>query len=102
MLERLLIWVGVGGGGLILAYYLVEKWKWLRELDPEPKRYAAFVLAGFFGVLAFLGNVGMLYIPQPTTWREWVAELVSAAAIASTLSQFLHGRLQLSKKSHAE
>lgn len=99
MLEQILVWILVGGGGITLAYLAMEKIKWLRELDPGPKRNAALALGGLAGVLAFLGNVAMLYTPQPANWREWVSSLVAAAMTASTLNQWLHGRLQLRKKS---
>ena len=99
MLEQILVWILVGGGGIVLAYALMEKVKCLRELDPEPKRNVAIALGGLAGVLAYVGNVVMLYTPQPTDWREWVSSLVAAAMTASTLNQWLHGRLQLRKKS---
>lgn len=99
MLEQILIWVLVGGGGIVLAYLLMERVKYLRELDPEPKRNVALALGGLAGVLAFVGNVVMLYVPQPVDWREWVSSLVAAAMTASTLNQWLHGRLQLRNKS---
>jgi len=95
-LKEFLVWFTTAGAA-IAAFYLVEKIARLAELPAEPKRIAAFALAGGLAVAAWLAQVGLAYIPAPVGWVAWVEQVFAVATAAFGLSQLIHGRAVLSK-----
>ena len=97
-LKELLSWVVSGGGAALVAYFLIEKLPVLAALNPEPKRYVAFVLSAALAIGAWFGMAGMLYEPWPMTTYAWIEKLVFIGTSAFTLSQIIHAKRKLAAK----
>ena len=93
-LKEFLPWATTTGAAL-LTYWLIENVKGLVELPPLAKRIAAYVLSAGFGILAYLAEVGMLYVPQPEGWRAWVETLFLVGTGAFGLATMIHGAKKL-------
>lgn len=87
-----------GGGAAVLAFWLLDRISWLGNLNPEQKRYTAYVLTGGLAVLAWLIKLAMLYEPTPADTRAWAESLYSVAAGAIVANQLLHARVSMKKK----
>ncbi len=96
-LLKLLELLATGGAAIAIAYRIIERWSWATRLDPEPRRWAASVIAGTIGMLAWLLQMGLGVWPQPVSWQEWVTALSSAAIMAGWIADKVHGRAKLSK-----
>jgi hypothetical protein len=94
-LEEFLSWVVSGGGALALAYVLMERVQYLKDLTAEYKRYASILLACGLGTVGFLLLVVVGYRDAPPDARTWIEALFSVWLLAYTGSQALHGRRQL-------
>lgn len=96
-LLTVLTYIATGGGALLIAYQITERWPWATQLDPEPRRWAANAIAGVFGMLAWLLQMGLGAHPQPTDWQGWVSVLSLAFITAGWLGDKVHGRVKLSQ-----
>ena len=96
-LLKLLEIIATGGGALWAAYKIIENWPWALGLDPEPRRWAASIIAGVCGALAWLLQMGLGVHAQPTTWQGWATALGGAAILAGWLAEKVHARTKLSK-----
>lgn len=97
-LQDVLQWVISGGAGVI-AYWLMENISYLKNLAPEAKRYVALAIAIALAVLGYFAQVAMGYQVAPQDARGWIEALFAVAGVAGGLSQIVHARLQLSKRS---
>lgn len=96
-LLTVLTFIATGGGALLVAYKIIERWPWAVALDPEPRLWAATVIAGIIGMLTWLLQMGLDVHAQPTTWEGWVTALGTAFVLAGYVTNKVHGRAQLSK-----
>ncbi len=96
-LLKLLEIVATGGGALWAAYKIIENWPWALGLDPEPRQWAASIIAGVCGALAWVLQMGLGVHAQPTTWQGWATALGGAAILAGWLAEKVHARTKLSK-----
>ena len=96
-LLKLLEIIATGGGALWAAYKIIENWPWALGLDPEPRRWAASIIAGVCGALAWLLQMGLGVHAQPTTWQGWATALGGAAILAGWLAEKVHARTKLSR-----
>jgi hypothetical protein len=80
-----------GSFGFPLFNYLESKWPWLQN-DAEfwMKRAIAWALTCVLSWLPYLAAMGMLYVPTPTTWREWIERLAAVAFIPLGITQGWH------------
>jgi hypothetical protein len=90
-----LTWIVGGGGAGLIAFWLMDHVKALRDLGAEYKRYASLILAGLLAAGAFGASVGIGYVPNPGTIQGWIEGTFSVVAVAVGLSQVVHGRLRL-------
>ncbi len=80
-----------GTFGFPVFNYLESKWPWLQtSAEFWMRRAIAWALACLLAWFPYLVAVVMLYLPAPTTWREWVERLFSVAFIGVTAAQGLH------------
>ena len=96
--KEIIAWVVSSGGAMAIAYWLVDKVRALANLNPEPKRYAAFALAfavanGFY----FIG-CAMGYTAWPVTVIEWIEIVVLVGSSAIVGSQTIHARRELRER----
>ena len=96
-LLKLLEIIATGGGALWVAYKIIENWPWALGLDPEPRQWAASIIAGVCGALAWVLQMGLGVHAQPTTWQGWATALGGAAILAGWLAEKVHARTKLSK-----
>lgn len=96
-LLKLLELLATGGAAIAIAYRIIERWPWATMLDPEPRRWAASIIAGVIGALAWLLQMKLGVWPQPATWQEWVTTLCGAAIMAGWIADKVHGRRVLAK-----
>ncbi len=96
--EELLIGWGLSGAGIgIVTAYLWKKMEeafyWAAQLEITLKRIAVAVLA-FVVVQAFYwAAIGMLFMPAPATWREWLVATVGYTIAAFAGSTLAHGKV---------
>ena len=94
-LDGLLTWVISGGGGGVLAYWVLEQ-VGTEGWDKFWKRVTAFGLAAFFALLAYGIAVIMGYEAGCVgDWRCWVEQCVTVALTAITTGQAVHGAQKL-------
>jgi len=100
-----LVWVLAGGGGGIIASWIVERWPWVQGLQAEMKRYLAWAMTGALGIGAFfllgwLGETAQVSWlgPWPVTSQEWVQTLWVVATFGILGGGVKHARMVLSKK----
>ncbi len=93
---RLVLFFLIGSGGAgVVAYYIIDRWPWASNLQPEPKRYLAYALSGVIGVLAYLATLAMNYQAAPEGWRAWIETIVAVAFLSGGVSQFWHAAKDL-------
>jgi len=96
--EELLIGWGLSGVGIgVVTAYLWQKIEevsyWAAQLEMTMKRVAVAGLA-FLVVQAFYwAAIGMLFMPGPATWREWLIATVGYTIAAFGGSTIAHGRV---------
>jgi hypothetical protein len=100
LLKLLLFWAVGGGGSAAFSFFLVEKVKPLKALNPEPKRWAGMGISAVFSMAAYAATVGLGYSPLPVGWQAWLEAMVAAGGLAAGLGELLHGRVVLSKKTN--
>lgn len=77
------------------AYWLMEKVKYLAQLQPECKKYTALAIAFVVADLAWLATVGLGYVTMPVGFVSWLEMLVGVGLAGSGLSQVWHARREL-------
>ncbi|MDD3921671.1 MAG: hypothetical protein PHO41_10925 [Eubacteriales bacterium] len=93
----LLEWV-IGGGCVVLTFWLMEHIKFLKALESDFKRYASAALAYVLAALAFGLQVAFSLHEIPPTALEWLNHAVWLGGLVFTASQLEHGVLVLRKK----
>lgn len=97
-LKEALIWIMSGGGAGLLAYFVVDKVKWLKALAPDYKRYVSLLLTALFAMGAWSIGIWVGYVPQPHTTVNWVETSFTVIAVALFVSQGTHGAIDLRKR----
>jgi len=104
-LTQLLVWLISGGGGGVIASWIIERWPWAKGLQSELKRYLAWAMTALFAVGAFflLGWLGQTAQVSwlgawPQTAQEWANTLWIVATFGILGGGVKHGRMVLSKK----
>jgi hypothetical protein len=93
-----LLWIIAGGGGGTAAWWLIGNIKWLKELAPDYKRYASWILSAGLPLAAWGIFLLMGYEPPPSTWQGWVERIFALIALAFSGSQILHGATDLRRR----
>jgi hypothetical protein len=91
-LRSVLIWCISGGGGGVIAWWLIPRVPWMAALAYEHKRWCAMILAGFVGVLATCASVIAFEDSAPADWRGWGIKLVAVFMTAAVAGQLAHSR----------
>ena len=94
-LGEAIAWVLSGGGAGIIAYFVVGKVKFLKELGPDYKRYASLGITALLALAAWGAGLGMEYLKMPVDWRGWMEAAFSVIAIALFAAQGIHGAVDL-------
>lgn len=95
LLEKFLQYA-VMGGASGLASFAMEKWektgKWphFGAMSPEVKMYVGYLLTGLVGVAAYFAMMGLLYVPVPQGYVEWIETLVAVGFTAAGVTQIYH------------
>jgi membrane associated rhomboid family serine protease len=110
--EALAVLLANGGIGVAcsrLLEWLETSWLWFKDLRPDLKRAATFIItvltAVIIGGLATWAQVLMDYAPPPPTWRAWVEvlfKIASGAWFAVMTGQLTHGAREETKRRDAE
>ena len=86
----------VTGGASGLASYAMQKWeatgRWphFDKMASEGKMYVGYLLTGLVGVAAYFAMMGLLYVPVPVGYVEWIETLVAVSFTAAGVSQLYH------------
>ena len=97
-LGALIAWLLSGGGSGVVAFFLMEKVKFLAGLAPDYKRYASLGITAAVALAAWGIGLGMKYIPIPGDPRSWVESVFSIVAVAIAIAQTIHGATSLRRK----
>jgi hypothetical protein len=97
-LSGFLTWLIGGGGGTLVAYWLMENVPALQNLASEYKRYLSLAIAGLVACAAFGVSVGLGYREAPAGWQGWLEALFAVIGLAIGGSQAIHGRLNLKSR----
>jgi len=95
ILQKALQYLATGGASG-LASYAMEKWekagRWphLAKMSPEIKMYVGYLLTGLVGVAAYFAMMGLLYVPIPRGYVEWIETLVAVAFTSAGVTQIYH------------
>jgi hypothetical protein len=90
-LKEFLVWLTTIGAA-ILTYELIEHVPKLAALEARTKRIVAYAMSAGFAILAWLAQVGMLYVPAPVGPRAWVEAIFAVGTVAFGLSTLIHTR----------
>ena len=91
-LRAILIWCISGGGGGVIAWWLIPHVAWMAALEYEHKRWCAMTLAGIVGVMATCASVIVFRDSAPADWRGWAIKLVAVFMTAAIAGQLAHAR----------
>ena len=91
-------WVLLSGGAGVLAYFLMGRVPELAGMQPEPKRYASWLLSAVFACLAFSLMVALGYSETPESVQGWIEQLFYYSSLAVGVSQVTHARKDLAKR----
>jgi len=91
-------WVLLSGGAGVLAYFLMGRVPELSDMQPEPKRYASWLLSAVFACLAFSLMVALGYSETPMSIQAWIEQLFYYSTLAIGTSQVTHARRDLAKR----
>jgi len=86
----------VAGGASGLASFVMEKWERMKrwphfeKMSSEVKMYVGYLLTGLVGVAAYFAMMGLLYVPVPMGYVEWIETLVAVAFTSAGVSQLYH------------
>jgi len=104
-LVQFLVWLIGGGGGGVIASWVIEKWCWAQGLQSEMKRYLAWAITALFGMGAFfllgwLGETAQISWlgSWPQTAQEWANTLWIVATFGILGGGVKHARTVLSEK----
>ena len=97
-LGEAIAWVLSGGGAGIVAFFAVDKVKFLRNLEPDYKRYASIGLTALLALAAWGAGMGMQYLQVPVDWRGWIEAAFSTIAVSLVTSQVIHGATALRQR----
>ena len=97
-LGEAIAWVLSGGGAGVIAFFLMEKVRFLADLGSDYKRYASILLTGVLALAAWGAGMGMQYLTVPADWRGWVEAAFSTIAVALVTAQTIHGATALRQR----
>jgi len=87
------------GGASGLASLAMQKWeetgKWphFERMSSTLKLVLGYLLTGLVGVAAYFAMMGLLYVPMPVGYVDWIETLVAVAFTSAGVTQIYH-RLQ--------
>ena len=87
------------GGASGLASLAMQKWestkRWphFEKMSSEGKLVLGYLLTGLVGVAAYFAMMGLLYVPVPSGYVEWIEVMVAVAFTSAGVTQIYH-RLQ--------
>lgn len=84
-LRDFLVWAAMPGAGAA-AQIVIGNIPALARLREDYKTYVRFALSAAFAILAWLGQIAMLYVQRPDTWRMWVEKGFEVASYSFGLS----------------
>jgi hypothetical protein len=90
-LRELLVWFTTVGAAII-TYELMDGIPALAAMESRRKRIVAFAMSAGFAILAWLAQVGMLYVPAPVGARAWVEAVFAVGTAAFGLATLIHTR----------
>lgn len=96
-LKQALAWIMQGGGGLVIAYWIIEQWPWAVALDPKPRQWAAWVISAAIGVGVLGLSMWLRYQQIPTTGQEWFQAIALAISLAISGASLKHTQKDLGK-----
>ena len=88
--------VGVASGLASLAmqkWESTKRWPHFEKMSSEGKLVLGYLLTGLIGVAAYFGMMGLLYVPVPIGYVEWIEVMVAVAFTSAGVTQIYH-RLQ--------
>jgi len=89
LLEKILQYLATGGASA-LASWALEKSGRFQKLSSEHKVYVGYVVTGLIGIAAYFAMMGMLYVPVPQGYVEWIETLVAVGFTAAGVTQIYH------------
>jgi hypothetical protein len=90
-LRQLLVWFTTIGAAII-TYELMDGIPALAVLEARAKRIVAYAMSAGFAILAWLAQVGMLYVPAPVSARAWAEAVFAVGTAAFGLATLIHTR----------
>jgi hypothetical protein len=96
-MRQAIAWIVQGGGGLVIAYWIIEHWDWAVALDPEPRQWVAWAISGTLGVGALGLSLWFGFQPIPATGQEWFQAIMVAAMLSIGGAKLKHTRAKLSR-----
>ena len=84
------------GGASGLASYAMQKWeekdRWphFKSMASEVKMYVGYLMTGLVGVATYFAMMGLLYVPVPVGYVEWIETLIAVSFTAAGVSQLYH------------
>lgn len=99
-LKQIAAWILTGGGAGALALWVMDHLK-LGAWNDEQKRWLSWVLGGVFALLAWGGEIAMLWVQPPADWREGISQAATVIGVAFTASQLGHARMKQSRARRA-
>lgn len=97
-LQALFIWILTNGGAGAVAYFIMDKVRWLKEQPPDYKRYWSLGIAALVSGAAWGAGMLMTYYPVPVDWRAWVETAFATIGVAVVSSQLIHGATDLRRE----
>ena len=92
-LKQVIAWVLTGGGAGALALWVMDHLTLTRWND-EQKRWLSWVLGAAFALLAWGGEIAMLWVKPPVDWREGISQAATVIGVAFMASQLGHARMK--------
>jgi hypothetical protein len=89
ILQTVLSWVATEGAP-VLASYGLEYVKPFQKLSATMKLIVSYLITGAIGVGAYMGMMGLLYVPVPVGYISWIETIFAVAFTAIGLPQLLH------------
>lgn len=97
-LVQAVAWLLTGGGAGIVAFWLMNKVGFLKDLAPDYKRYASIILVMVIAGLVWGFGMIIGYIQVPGVWQVWLEDAFAMMFIALSTSQAFHGATSLRQK----
>ena len=90
-LKTFLVWLTTIGAAII-TYELIEHIPALVALEARIKRVVAYAMSAGLAILAWLAQIGMVYIAAPVGARAWIEAIFAVGTAAFGLATLIHTR----------